>query len=302
MESYRKYLNPQTLAELHGLELQARLIVEGFVSGLHKSPYHGFSIEFAEHREYVPGDDLRYVDWKVFGKSDRFYLKQYEEETNFACHFLLDTSESMLYRSEQAPVSKLQYAQFVSAALSYLVLQQRDAVGLATFDTGVRNFVRASSHPSHLKQLCHVMDVSPPQGETSLGPILHDLAERIRKRGLVVVVSDLFDDLPALLLGLKHLRHRRHEVLVLQVIDPAEQDFPFVDPTLFKGLERPLEQLTEPRALRRAYQREFEEFLTEVRRGCRDLHMDYALMRTDQPLDVALRAFLSGRAGRLHRA
>lgn len=301
MENYQKYLSPETLADLHGLELQARLIVEGYVSGLHKSPYHGFSIEFAEHREYVPGDDLRYVDWKVFGKTDRYYLKQYEEETNFACYFLLDTSESMLYRSPGAAVSKLHYAQLVTAALTYLVLQQQDAVGLATFDTTVRNFVRASSHPSHLKQICHVMDVSPPTGETSLGPILHDLAERIRKRGLVVVVSDLFDDVPTLLLGLKHLRHRRHEVLVLQTIDPAEQDFPFVDPTLFKGLERPLEQLTEPRSLRRAYQREFENFLQEVRRGCRDLHMDYALLRTDQPLDVALRTFLAGRASRLHR-
>src|SRR6185312_15290100 len=150
-------LEPQTLAQLHGLELRARKIVEGYVAGLHRSPYRGFSNEFAEHREYAQGDDLRYVDWKVFGKSDRFYLKQYEEETNFACHFLLDTSESMLYRSEQAAVSKLEYAQFTAAALSYLVLQQRDAVGLATFDTAVRNFVRPSSHPSHLKQLCHVM-------------------------------------------------------------------------------------------------------------------------------------------------
>ncbi|MFN0050642.1 MAG: DUF58 domain-containing protein [Planctomycetales bacterium] len=301
MENYQKYLQPETLSQLHGLELQARLIVEGYVSGLHKSPYHGFSIEFAEHREYAPGDDLRYVDWKVFGKSDRFYLKQYEEETNYACHFLLDTSESMLYRSEKAAVSKLAYAQYVTCALAYLVLQQQDAVGLATFDTGVRHFIRASSHPSHLKQLCHVMDGASAEGETSLGPILHDLAERIRKRGLVVIVSDLFDDVPALMLGLKHLRHRRHEVLVLQVIDPAEQDFPFVDPTLFKGLERLPEQLTEPRSLRQAYQREFERFLTELERGCRELHMDYARLRTDQPLDVALRSFLSARASRLHR-
>src|SRR5262249_11961992 len=151
-----------------------------------------------------PGDDLRYVDWKVFGKSDRIYLKQYEEETNFACCFLLDTSESMLYRSEGAAVSKLEYAQFLTAALAYLILQQQDAVGLATYDTAVRNFLRASSHPSHLKQICHVMEAARPQGETSLGPILHDLAERIRKRGLVVIVSDMLDDLPSLMLGLKH--------------------------------------------------------------------------------------------------
>jgi uncharacterized protein (DUF58 family) len=301
VESYQKYLNPRTLAELQGLELKARLIVEGYVSGLHKSPYHGFSIEFAEHREYVQGDDLRYVDWKVFGKSDRYYLKQYEEETNFACYFLLDTSESMLYQSEQAPVTKLGYAQYVCAALSYLILKQQDAVGLATFDNDVRNFVRAGSHPSHLKQLCHVMDIAGAKGETSMGPIFHDLAERIKKRGLVVILSDLFDDLASVMLGLKHLRHRRHEVLVLQVLDPAEQDFPFQDPTLFKGLEGLPEQLTEPRSLRNAYQREFEAFLKEIRRGCRDLHMDYTLLRTDQPLDVALRTFLTGRASHMHK-
>jgi uncharacterized protein (DUF58 family) len=302
VESYQKYLNPRTLAELKGLELKARLIVEGYVSGLHKSPYHGFSIEFAEHREYVPGDDLRYVDWKVFGKSDRFYLKQYEEETNFACYILLDTSESMRYRSEQSPISKLEYGQYVCAALAYLILKQQDAVGLATYDNVVRNIIRAGSHPSHLKQLCRVMDLSGAQGETSMGPIFHDLAERIKKRGLVVIVSDLFDDIPSLMLGLKHLRHRRHDVLVLQVVDPAEQDFPFQDPTLFKGLEGLPQQMTEPRSLRKAYQREFESFLKDVRRGCRDLHMDYTLLRTDQPLETALRTFLTARATRLHRA
>lgn len=301
METYLKYLSPETLAKLHGLDLKARLIVEGYVSGLHKSPYHGFSIEFAEHREYAPGDDLRYVDWKVFGKSDRIYLKQYEEETNFACYILLDTSESMRYKSDRAAVSKLEYAQYVAAALAYLVLQQQDAIGLATFDTTVRNFVRASSHPSHLKQLCHTMDVSPATGETSIGPIFHDLAERIRKRGMVVILSDLFDDVPSLLLGLKHLRHRRHEVLVMQVVDPAEQDFPFQDPTLFKGLENLPEQLTEPRSLQKAYRQEFENFLLELRRGCRDLHMDYTLLRTDAPLDVSLRSFLTSRASRLHK-
>lgn len=301
MESYRKYLNPRTLAKLEGLEMKARLIVEGFVSGLHKSPYHGFSIEFAEHREYVPGDDLRHVDWKVFGRSDRFYLKQYEEETNFACHLLLDTSESMRYRSENAALSKLEYAQCVAASISYLILQQRDAVGLATFDTTLRHFVTASSHPSQIKQLCHVMEQTPADGETSMGPIFHEAAERIKKRGLVIVLSDLFDDLDSLMLGLKHLRYRRHEVIVMHVIDAAEQDFPFQDPTLFKGLEGIPETMTEPRALRSAYQAEFEQFLRDARKGCRDLHMDYVLLRNDQPLDVALSSYLASRSRRLHK-
>ena len=269
MEDYRKYLNPQTLAELKGLELKARMIVEGYVSGLHKSPFHGFSVEFAEHREYVPGDDLRYVDWKVFGKTDRYYLKEYEEETNFACYLLLDTSESMRYRSEQAAVSKLEYARYVAAAIGYLVVQQQDAVGLATFDSTVSHFVRAASLPTHLKQILHVIEECPAAGESAIGPILHELAERIRKRGLVIILSDLFDDVDSMMLGLKHFRHRRHDVSVMQIVDPAEQDFPFDSPTLFRGLEGLPEQMTDPRSLRRAYQREFEDFLLRVRRGCR---------------------------------
>jgi len=294
-------LDPQTLAKLKGLELKARLIVEGYVSGMHKSPYQGFSVEFAEHREYVPGDDLRYVDWKVYGKSDRYYLKQYEEETNFACYLLLDTSESMRYRSHQAAVSKLEYAQYVAAALAFLVVQQQDAVGLVTFDREVTNFLRPSNQPSHLKQLCHLMETAPTRGETSMAPIFHDLAERIRKRGLILVISDLFDDVEAVLLGLKHFRHRRHDVSVMQVIDPAEQDFPFEDPTLFKGLEGLPEQMTEPRSLRKAYRHEFERFLRSVRSGCRDLQMDHVLLRTDRPLDVALSSFLTARMQRAGR-
>ena len=292
------YLDPHVLARIKGLDLKARLIVEGYVSGLHRSPYQGFSVEFAEHREYVPGDDLRYVDWKVFGKSDRYYLKRYEEETNFSCHLLLDASESMRYRSPGAALSKLEYAKHVAAALAYTVVQQQDAAGLAVFDREVSQFVRASSTPAHLRQLLHVLEQTPARGETAMGPIFHDLAERIAKRGLVIVLSDLFDDVGALLLGLKHFRHRRHDVSVLQIVDPAEQDFPFEDPTLFKGLEGLPDQMTEPRALREAYRREFERFLAEVRRGCRDMRMDYQLVRTDAPLDAALSALLTRRMSR----
>ncbi|MGE3317577.1 MAG: DUF58 domain-containing protein, partial [Planctomycetaceae bacterium] len=280
---------------------KARLIVEGYVSGLHKSPYQGFSVEFAEHREYVAGDDLRYVDWKVFGKSDRFYLKQFEEETNFACQILLDCSESMNYRSDEAPVSKLEYAKYVAASLAYLVVRQQDAAGLATFDTKIGTFLRPSSQPSSLKQLFHVMDQESGAGETTVGPIFHDLAERIHKRGLVIILSDLFDDVGQILSGLKHFRHRRHDVSLIQIIDPAEQDFPFEDPTLFKGLEGLPEQMTEPRGLRKAYRAEFEKFLRDIRRGCRDLQMDYQLIRTDQTLDVALTSFLSHRRHRAGR-
>jgi uncharacterized protein (DUF58 family) len=290
------YLDPQTLARLNGLDLKARLIVEGFVSGLHRSPYHGFSVEFAEHREYVPGDDLRYVDWKVFGKNDRYYLKQFEEETNFACSLLLDTSQSMKYRSASAAMSKLDYAKHIAAAIAYLTIQQQDASGLVTFADTVQDFVRPSSQPSHLRQLFHMLEHAQPGGDTSLGPVLHDLAERIRKRGLVILFSDLFDDPETLLMGLKHFRHRRHDVSVVQVIDPAEQDFPFEEPTLFKGMEQPLESLTEPKSVAKAYRAEFAGFLSKVASGCRDLGMSYHLIRTDQPLDIALTAFLQTRS------
>lgn len=299
MDAIQRFLDPQTLDNLKGLEFKARLIVEGYVSGMHKSPYHGFSVEFAEHREYVPGDDLRYVDWKVFGKSDRIYLKQYDEETNFVCHLLVDTSESMTYKSDGATFSKLEYAQIVAAALAYLIIHQQDAVGLATFDRAVSQFLRPGSTAAQLKQLCSMLEQSPRAGESSIGPIFHDLAERIKRRGLVVILSDFFDDPATMVMGLKHFWHRRHDVVLLQVIDPAEQDFAFVDPTMFKGLENLGEQLTEPRALKKAYQREFEAFLKEIRSSARDLHMDYVLLRTDQPLELALHEFLSRR---MHKA
>lgn len=299
MENYQKYLNPQTLARLQGLELRARLIVEGYVSGVHRSPFHGFSIEFAEHREYVPGDDLRYVDWKVFGKTDKYYLKQYDEETNLVSYMLLDTSESMRYRSEGAALSKLEYAQCIAASLSYLILQQQDSVGLVTFDKEVRALVRASSNPSHLKQLLHVMADSVPERKTATGPIFHDLAERLKKRGIVLILSDLFDNIPAMMTGLKHFRHRRHEVILFHVLDPAELDFPFRQTTLFKGLEELPEVLTDPRSLRKAYLQEFGNFVREVQKGCRNNRIDYVQIRTDQPLDVALSSYLASRMTRV---
>src|SRR6476659_2360979 len=192
-------LDPHVLARLQGLELRAARLVEGYVAGLHRSPYQGFSNEFAEHREYVAGDDLRYVDWKVFGKSDRFYLKQFEEETNLLCYLLLDTSESMQYKGPHAPLSKLAYAQCAAAALSYLVLHQRDAVGLVTLDQEIRQVIRPSSSPTQLKQLLHVMEESSATQKTRTGPIFHDLAERLGRRGIVVIVSDLFDDVDSML-------------------------------------------------------------------------------------------------------
>jgi uncharacterized protein (DUF58 family) len=299
VESNPRFLDPQTLAKLQGLELRALSIVEGYVSGGHRSPYHGFSIEFAEHREYSPGDDLRYVDWKVFGKTDKFYLKQYEEETNLVSYMLLDTSESMRYKSSDAALSKLEYAQCVAASLSYLILQQQDSVGLVTFDQEIRALVRASSNPSHLKQLLHVMENSPAERKTQTGPIFHDLAERLKRRGLVMIFSDLFDDVPSMIAGLKHFRHRRHEVVVFHVLDPAELEFPFRQTTLFRGMEELGDVLTDPRALRRAYLEEFGKFLQAVKKGCRSQRVDYVQLRTDQSLEIALTSYLVSRMNRV---
>ncbi|NQU19633.1 MAG: DUF58 domain-containing protein [Candidatus Nealsonbacteria bacterium] len=283
------------LARLEGLQLRARLIVEGYVSGVHRSPFHGFSIEFAEHREYAPGDDLRHLDWKVFGRTDKYYLKQFEEETNLVCYLLLDTSESMLYKSEAAAMSKLEYAQCATAALAYLILQQQDSVGLATFDDELRALIRAASSPSHIKQLVHVMETTTARRKTNVGPIFHDLAERLKKRGIVVIFSDLFDDVEQIMAGLKHFRHRRHEVILMHVLDPAELDFPFRQTTLFRGLEQLPEVIAEPRALRKAYLEEFGRFVRRIKHGCRMHQIDYVQMRTDQSLDVVLSSYLASR-------
>lgn len=299
MANSPQFFDPRTLAKLQGLELRARTIVDGYVTGVHRSPYHGFSIEFAEHREYVPGDDLRHVDWKVYGKTDKFYLKQYEEETNLVSYVLLDISESMGFQGPESAMSKLDYARCIAAAVTYLVLQQQDSVGLVTFDREIRSLVRPSSHPSHLKQVLHVMEEVESVRKTATGPIFHDLAERLKKRGLVLILSDMFDDVPAMLTGLKHFRHRRHDVVVFHVLDPAEVDFPFQRTTLFKGLEELPDVLTDPRSLRKAYLAEFQKFQQSVERGCRAQNIDYVLMRTDQPLDVALSSYLAARMARV---
>ena len=295
MEKAPNYLDPAVLSELKGLSLKARLIVEGFVSGLHKSPHKGFSVEFAEHREYVPGDDLRYVDWKVYGKSDRYYLKQYEEETNFSCYLLVDSSESMKYRSDNAAVSKLEYAKYIAAALGYLVVKQQDAVGLATFDREITHFVQASSQPSHLTRIVEMLESLEPVHETSLGPVLNDLAERIKRRGMAILISDCLTDPDDLFLGLRHFRYRKHDVSILQIVDPSEEDFPFDTPALFRGYENGGAQMTDPRNIRTAYRSEFEGFVKRIRSFCRDRNIDHHLLRTDRSLDRALTAYLSRR-------
>ncbi len=288
-----KYLNPLTLARVSSLELQARLVVEGYLSGMHKSPYHGFSVEFAQHREYVPGDDIKHIDWKVYGRTGRFYLKQYEEETNLVCWLLLDVSESMRYGS--GPVSKYDYACMAAAGLAYLVLQQADSVGFITFDSDVRKYLKPSSQPSHLKEVVHVMNQGCGQAKSRMAGVFHDLAERINRRALVFVISDVFDEVDEVLMAFKHLRHRRHEVILWHVLDPAELTFPFREATLFRGLEEYPELLTDPRSLRKSYLEQIEKFLHDLQRGCREQNIDYVQMQTNTPLHVALSSYLAHR-------
>ena len=295
-EKYQNYFDPQTLAELKDLRVSARTIVEGYLAGLHRSPHQGYSVEFAEHREYVAGDDLRYVDWKVFGRTDRIYLKQFVEETNFTCHLLLDSSESMAYQSESSALSKFEYARILTAVLAYLVIHQQDAAGLGIFGEALQEFVRATGSPQQLVQMLGVLERVECSGETSLGPILHELSDRIRHRGIVVLLSDLFDEPDALKIGLMRLRHRRHDVRVLQILDPAELSFPFEEPTLFQGLELSSVQMVEPRGLRKAYLEEFTKFLSQTRKTCRDLGFEHYLITTDQPIDRVLRNILSERS------
>ena len=298
MDAAVRLLDPARLSELQGLELKARLIVEGYLAGVHRSPYHGFSVEFAEHREYVPGDDLRYVDWKVFGKTDRIYLKQFDEETNFSCTVLCDASESMSYQSSSATVPKLEYARWLAAAFAFLVIRQHDAVGLATFDSALRDFLRPSSTAGQLRDICRVLDAAPATGESAIGPILQDFAERMKRRGVVVMVSDFFDDFASLERGLRHLSFRRHDAILLQVLDPAEVLFPFEEPTVFHGLEGWADVQTDPRGVRRAYQQELQQHLARLRGLSRELKFDYALLTTDQPPVPPLAALLSNRKER----
>jgi len=268
-------------------------VVEGYLSGQHRSPYHGFSVEFAQHRQYVPGDDIKHIDWKVYGRTGRYYLKQFEEETNLVCWLLMDRSESMRYSS--GPVSKYDYGCMTAAALSYLILHQQDSVGLVTFDDQVRSFLPPSGQMSYLKQIIRTLNEGPMREKTGFAPIFHSLAERIAKRALIVVLSDLFDEVADLIAGLKHMRHNRHEVVLFHILDRAEVEFPFQEATLFRGLERSANLLTDPRSVRSSYIHEMEAFLTELRRSCSSQNIDYVQLLTDASLGVALSSYLSHR-------
>lgn len=289
-----KYLDPLALSRLKNLSLAARLVVEGFYAGMHRSPHRGYSIEFAEHREYTPGVDPRHIDWRVYGRRDKLYVKQYEEETSLRCYLLVDRSASMGYKSD-GPLTKLEYGSYLAASLAYLLAFQHDSVGLITCDTAVRDMVPPRQGPAHLRVIMEKLEQTAAGGETSLSETFHELAERLKRRALIVVISDLFDDADKLVAALKHFRHRKHEVLVFQTLDQAELTFPFGDVTRIEDLENHREVTSDPRAFRKAYLEELGAFLAAVRQGCLDARIDYAIAATSDPFDGFLGRFLAKR-------
>lgn len=291
-----KYLDAATLEKITRLDLRARLVVEGFITGHHKSPYHGFAVEFATHREYSPGDEIKHIDWKVWSKTDRFYIKEYEEETNLKCTLVLDCSKSMMYgQGRKKGMSKFDYGATIAASLAYMLQQQQDAVGLVTFSDKIQKNLPASTNPSHRKLLMHELEQTQPEDTTDVADVFRELAQQLRQRGLVVLISDLFVDLATLATALQHFRHRRHEVIIFHVMHDDELTFPFQDNILFKGLELSRELSTEPRTLRKSYLESVNRYLFKVRRICAHCGIDYVLTNTNEPLDVALSSYLAFR-------
>ena len=295
------YFDPTTLDRIARLDLRARMVVEGFITGQHKSPYHGFAVEFATHREYAPGDEIKHIDWKVWSKTDRYYIKEYEEETNLRCTIVMDCSKSMAYGSENSEgMSKFDYGSTMAACLMHLLQQQQDAVGLVTFNNKMQLNLPTSCHPNHRKLLIHELEETEPSDETDVGDVFLEIARQVRRRGMVILISDLFVDLDTLRESFRQLQHRKQDVIVLHVMHDDELTFPFQENTLFKGLEVLAELHTEPRALRKAYLELVEDFLHEVRKVTASCGFDHVLVNTKDPLDAVLASFLSARqkAGR----
>lgn len=299
MPDSRRYLRPDTIARVARLDLRARYVVEGFLSGQHRSPYLGQSVEFLQHRAYAPGDDLRRIDWKAWAKQDRYYVKQYKEESNLRCELVVDVSKSMRYG--RGPLTKYDYAATVAASLAYLLLRRQDVVGCLAFDEKPREVVPPRHHPSQLDSILRALSQSEPRDKTDLGGVLRDVSQRWAQRGVIVLLSDLLAPREGLARGLALLHQRGHDVVVLHILDDDELDFPFVGSTRFEGLESTDELLCNPRALREGYLEALGGFLHEVRQICARHDADYELIRTGQPLDAALAKFLHRRAALAER-
>ncbi len=286
-----KYLEPEALAKLANLNLVARLVVEGFISGLHRSSYRGISVEFAQHREYIPGDDPRHLDWKVFARTEKYYVKQYEEETNLKAHILVDASASMTYKSAGSP-SKFEYACFLAASLAYLMIKQQDSVGLVTFDETIRKNIPPKSGATHLKVILDCLEKTNSGKETHMKGIFRDFSQMVKRRGLIIVISDLLDEPSEVISGLKHFRHRKHEVIVFHLLDHEELTFPFTKTTVFSDLETGERLTVNPGSIRQQYMDSINEFLKEYRQGCFESDMDYLNVDTSTPFDICLSSYL----------
>lgn len=286
----KAYLSPEVVAKIAGLELKAKLVVEGFISGLHKSPHHGFNVEFSEYRQYYPGDELRYIDWRVYGKTDKYFIKQFEEETNLKATIILDASKSMAFTSNQ--ITKFEYSTYLVAALSYLILKQRDAVGLAIFQQGISKYLPPKNNSAYIKQIIYTLNSTEPKGQTDIAITFHQLAEKIKKRGLIIVLSDFFDEYTKVLEGLQHFRHRHHEVIVFHILDDAEINFPFDDEVKFIDIENKTQILTNASSIKEKYVLLLANFLKEFKLVCGQSKIDYFPITTKTGFDVALRNYL----------
>jgi uncharacterized protein (DUF58 family) len=299
MPDSRRYLHPEAIRRITPLELRARRIVDGFLSGMHRSPYFGQSVEFVQHREYVPGDDLRHIDWKVWARQDRLYIKQYEEDTNLRCTLLVDASESMQYGRGSS--TKFDYAATIAACLAYLALRQQDAVGLTLFDTRVRSKLPWRSGQSHLNAIFRSLEQSSPKEKTDLKAVFREVQTSYPRRSLMVLITDFLGGDASILKGLAGLQQAGHDCLVFHTLDDDELDFPFNDPTRFEGMEGMEALACNPRALREGYLEALQRFLDRIRRSCASAKIDYQLTRTSQPMDATLTAFLVARMAHMRK-
>lgn len=291
-----KFFEPAQASRLGKLGFVARAAVEGFITGLHKSPHRGVSVEFAEHREYAVGDEIRHLDWKALARTDRYYVKQFEQETNLRVHVLLDVSGSMAYGS--AGLTKMEYGCYLSAMMAYLMARQQDQVGFVAFDERERFRMPPGSTPAHLDEMFRKLEALRPGKLTRIGPVFHELAEQVRRRGLIVIISDLHDEPRDVMRGLRHFVHNKHQVIVFHVLDPAEVELPFNQLVTFVDMEDDSRIQVDPKMIRQAYRTEVENFLADYRRQCAESRIEYVVARTDTPYEVMLRRYLSMRQAR----
>jgi uncharacterized protein (DUF58 family) len=315
-ENYKKFLDPVLISRLSNLELKARFVVEGFIAGLHKSPFHGFSVEFAQHRQYMPGDDLKYLDWKVLGRTDRYYIKQFEEETNLKSYLILDASKSMAFNSSEqnliktgkgfiksfknakndtSKISKLEYSTYLTAALAILMQFQKDASGLVIYNDKIDTYIPPKATNQNLRQILSFLAKIKPAGKTNTAACLNNIAEKIKRRGLIIIFSDLFDDPKAVINSLKHFRYKKNEVIVFHILDELEFNFTLDSPTLFKDMETGKEMLSQPLSILKSYQEAVKEFIENYRKECRANNIEYVLLSTKTPFDTALLQYLNKR-------